>query len=113
MSTRRHTKMISAKQSLALVVLCHAICAAQVRPYTGVAIGVSGSGYTSPFFDANTGVDVDLRPLFVEAEVGADTANKQDTRDGYTAKAHGLLMLRVASGWHLGGGVRYSELTTS
>jgi hypothetical protein len=105
--------MISAKQFLALVVLCNAICAAQIRPYTGVAIGVSGSGYTSPFFDANTGLDADLRPLFVEAEVGADTANKQDTRDGYTVKAHGLLMLRVASGWHLGGGVRYSELTTS
>jgi hypothetical protein len=105
--------MISSKRFLALVILLNAICTAQVRPYAGGAIGVSGSGYTSPFFEGNTGFDVDLRPLFVEGEVGADTANKQDTGNGYTVIAHGLLMLQVARGWHLGGGVRYSELTTS
>jgi hypothetical protein len=105
--------MIFAKQLLAMTILFHAACIAQVRPYVGGAIGLSNSGYTSPYFDGNTGVDVDLRRFFVEAEGGADTANKQDTGNGYTVKAHGSLLLQVAAGLYFGGGVRYSEVTTS
>jgi hypothetical protein len=105
--------MARSKLLLAVIVLFNTVCIAQVRPYVGGAIGLSDSGYTSPYFDGNTGIDVDLGRFFVEAESGADTAKKQDTGNGYTLKAHGLLMFRVARGFYFGGGVRYSEVTTS
>jgi hypothetical protein len=68
MSVSTRGKMISSKQILAMMILFNAVCVAQVRPYIGGAIGLSDSGYTSPYFEGNTGVDVDLRRFFAEAE---------------------------------------------
>jgi hypothetical protein len=105
--------MILSRQFFVMAILFNAVCMGQVNPYIGGALGLSGSGYKSPYFDGNTGVDVNFHRFFAEAEGGADTANKRDTGNGFTVKAHSFFVLRVTRALSFGGGVRYSELTTS
>jgi outer membrane protein OmpA-like peptidoglycan-associated protein len=99
---------------LATVLLACAVGSAQVAPYVGGGIGGNGLSFQSPYYNADVGVDWgNLRPVFFEAEVGADTANPKPLADGYTFRAHGLVMARVTPHWRLGGGFHFSELFTS
>jgi hypothetical protein len=91
-----------------------AVASAQVAPYAGGGIGVNGLSFQSPYYNADAGVDWgDLRPIFFEAETGVDTANPKPLNNGYSLRAHGLVMLRATPRWRLGGGVHFSELFSS
>jgi hypothetical protein len=105
--------MTNPRNVLLAAILFSAVCAAQVQPYVGGGIGLDGAGFATPYYNGDAGVNVTLRRLFVEAEVGADSGNKLDTKDGYTVRTHGLLMLQATRRWRFGGGIHYSALTTS
>jgi hypothetical protein len=99
---------------LAAILLLGASGGAQVAPYAGGGIGVNGLGFQSPYYNADAGIDWgSLRPIFFEAEAGADTANPTPLKDGYTLRAHGLVMVRATPHWRFGGGVHFSELFSS
>jgi hypothetical protein len=99
---------------LATVLFSGAVGSAQVAPYAGGGIGVNGLSFQSPYYNADAGIDWgNLRPIFFEAEAGADTANPTPLRDGYTVRAHGLVMVRATPHWRFGGGVHFSELFSS
>jgi hypothetical protein len=98
----------------AAVLFSGAVVSAQVAPYAGGGIGVNGLSFQSPYYNADAGVDWgSLRPIFLEAEAGADTANPTPLKDGYTIRAHGVVMVRGTKHWRIGGGVHFSELFTS
>jgi len=87
---------------------------AQVAPYAGGGIGINGLSFQSPYYNADAGIDVgDLHPVFFEAEAGADTANPKPLNNGYTIRAHGVVMVRATPHWRFGGGVHFSELFSS
>jgi hypothetical protein len=99
---------------LAFVFFSGAAVSAQVAPYVGGGIGVNGLSFQSPYFNVDAGVDWGNRtPIFVEGEVGADTANPNGSKDGTTFRAQGVLMWRATTHWRIGGGVHFSELFTS
>jgi hypothetical protein len=54
-----------------------------------------------------------LRPLFLEAEAGADTANPTPLNHGYSIRAHGVVMARAKPHWRFGGGVHFSQRFSS
>ena len=91
-----------------------AVLSAQVAPYAGAGIGVNGLGFQSPYYNGDVGVDWgSLRPIFFEAEAGADTANPKGLDNGVTLRAEGIAMVRVTQHWRFGGGFHFSELFTS
>ena len=91
-----------------------AVGSAQVAPYAGGGIGANGLSFQSPYYNGDAGIDWGkLRPVFFEAEAGADTANPSPLNNGYTVRAHGLVMMRATPHWRLGGGVHFSELFSS
>ena len=94
------------------LVLASGTCFAQIRPYVGGGFGLPGMGFKSSYV-GDVGVDLTVRRLLVEVEAGADTGNKEDTGNGYTFRTHGLLMVRSTRPWLFGGGIHYSEVTTS
>ena len=99
---------------LAAVLFSGAIASAQVAPYAGGGIGVNGLSFQSPYYNADAGLDWgNSRPMFFEAETGVDTANPKPLKDGYTLRAHGVVMVRATPHWRFGGGVHFSELFTS
>jgi hypothetical protein len=99
---------------LATVVFWGALSSAQVAPYAGGGIGVNGLSFHSPYYNVDAGVDWGAQgPTLLEAEAGADTANPKPLKDGFTVRAHGLVMLRATHNWRLGGGIHFSELFTS
>jgi hypothetical protein len=99
---------------LATLLFLGAIASAQVAPYAGGGIGVNGLSFQSPYYNADAGVDWgNLRPIFFEAETGVDTANPKPLNNGYTLRAHGLVMVRATPHWRFGGGVHFSELFSS
>lgn len=71
------------------------------------------AGFNQPSYHADAGLDLNLHRWFAEAEAGVDSADDQQTRTGYILRAHGLLLLQATHHWRLGGGVHYSQLTTS
>jgi hypothetical protein len=91
-----------------------AVCSAQIAPYAGAGIGVNGLSFQSPYYNVDAGVDWGaLRPIFFEAEAGADTANPNGLEDGTTLRAQGIVMIRANEHWRFGGGVHFSELFAS
>ncbi len=94
------------------VVILAGICFPQVQPYVGAGFGLPGMGFSYSYV-ADAGIDVNIRRLFMQAEIGADTGYKEDVHDGYTVRTHGTLMLRTTKSWSFGGGIHYSALTTS
>jgi outer membrane protein OmpA-like peptidoglycan-associated protein len=99
---------------LAAVLCLGAVGGAQVAPYVGGGIGANGLSFQSPYYNADAGIDWgNLHPIFFEAEIGADTANPNPLKDGFTVRAHGLVMVRSTEHWRFGGGVHFSELFTS
>jgi hypothetical protein len=99
---------------LATVLFSSAVASAQVSPYAGGGIGANGLSFQSPYYNGDVGVDWgNLRPVFVEAEAGADTANPTGLNNGVTFRVHGVVMWRATRHWRLGGGVHFSELFTS
>jgi hypothetical protein len=99
---------------LATVVFAGVVSSAQTLPYAGGGIGVNGLSFQSPYYNADAGIDWgSLRPIFLEAEAGADTANPRPLKDGYTVRAHGIVMVRATPHWRFGGGVHFSELFSS
>jgi hypothetical protein len=95
-----------------LIFVAH-IARGQVQPYAGGGVGLAPAGFAQPSYNADAGVDLNLHRWFTEAEVGVDSANDQQTRNGYKLRAHGLFLLHATHHWRFGGGVHYSQLTTS
>ena len=96
------------------LVFSGAVAGAQTEPYAGAGMGVNGLSFQSPYYNGDIGVDWgDLHPTFLEAEVGADTANPNGVNNGTTLRAHGAVLWRASPHWRLGGGVHFSELFTS
>ncbi|HUJ95988.1 MAG TPA: hypothetical protein VLW84_12030 [Terriglobales bacterium] len=102
------------KQLLAMLAFVP-ICFAQnvVESYVDLGIGLAPAGFNSPAYHADAGDDLHLRRWFGEAEVGVDTADDQQTRTGFTVRAHGLFMFRATTSWRFGGGLHYSSLNTT
>jgi outer membrane protein OmpA-like peptidoglycan-associated protein len=99
---------------VAVILLSGTAVTAQVAPYAGGGIGANGLSFQSPYYNADAGIDWgNLRPIFLEGEIGADTANPKPLKDGYTLRAQGVVMLRATEHWRLGGGFHFSELFTS
>ena len=99
---------------LATVFFSGAAVSAQLAPYAGAGIGGNGIGFQSPYYNADIGVDWgSLRPIFFEAEAGADTANPNGLDNGVTMRAEGIAMVRVTPHWRLGGGFHFSKLFTA
>ena len=99
---------------LAAVLLIAASADAQVSPYVGGGIGWNGLSFRSLYYNVDGGMDWGTsKPIFVEAELGADTANPDPLKDGTTIRAHGLVMAKTKGPWRFGGGVHFSELFTS
>jgi len=89
------------------------LCLGQIQPYAGGGIGLAPAGFNQPKYNTDAGLDLKLHRWFTEAEVGADSADDQTTRTGYTLRTHGLLLIQATRRWRFGGGVHYSQLTTS
>ncbi len=98
---------------LFLLTSCLAFVHAQVQPYVGGGIGLAPTGFNQPSYNADAGVDLKLHRWLAEAEGGVDSADDQTTHTGYTLRAHGLFLVRATRRWRFGGGVHYSQLTTS
>jgi hypothetical protein len=99
---------------VATLLFSGAACSAQTTPYAGAGIGVNGLGFQSPYYNGDLGVDWGaLRPMFFEAEVGADTANPNGLKDGTTLRSHGIVMIKGKGCWRFGGGVHFSQLFAS
>jgi outer membrane protein OmpA-like peptidoglycan-associated protein len=99
---------------VAVILFSGAAVTAQVAPYAGVGIGANGLSFQSPYYNADAGIDWgNLRPIFLEGEMGADTANPKPLKDGYTLRAESVVMVRATEHWRLGGGFHFSELFTS
>jgi len=96
-----------------LLTACLGLLQAQVQPYVAGGIGLAPTGFNQPSYNADAGVNLKLHRWLVEGETGVDSADDQTTRTGYTLRAHGLLLVRATRRWRFGGGVHYSQLTTS
>jgi hypothetical protein len=105
---------VAPKLFAVIVLFLGAVVHAQTAPYAGAGIGVNGLGFQSPYYNADVGIDWgDLRPTFLEAEFGADTANPTGINNGTTIRGHGVVMWQTSPHWRLGGGIHFSELYTS
>jgi hypothetical protein len=94
--------------------LSGAACSAQVAPYAGAGIGINGLSFQSPYYNVDAGVDWGaLQPVFLEGEVGADTANPKGLNNGVTFRAEGVVMIKGKGRWRYGGGVHFNNLFTS
>ena len=110
----QESEMRASPKLLAIVLFSGAAVSAQVAPYVGGGIGVNGLSFQSPYYNADAGVDWgNLGSIFVEGEIGVDTANPNGLKDGTTFRAQVVAMWRVSPHWRLGGGVHFSELFTS
>jgi outer membrane protein OmpA-like peptidoglycan-associated protein len=99
---------------VAVILFSSSAARAQAAPYAGGGIGANGLSFQSPYYNADAGIDWgNPRPIFLEGEIGADTANPNPLKDGYTLRAHGVVMVRATKHWRLGGGFHFSELFTS
>ena len=98
----------------ATVLFYTAFSRGQVTPYVGGGVGWNGLSFQSPYYNVDGGVDWgNVKPIFFEAEIGADTANPKPLNDGTTFRAHGLVMIKTKGPWRFGGGVHFAELFTS
>jgi hypothetical protein len=88
------------------------------RPFFYAGAGLMGGGYAPLAAGAGGGLRIDSRRLLASAEGSYDNGRKTDDGDQPNPKGHdrgldGAAYFRLSSGWFLGAGARWSQLSTT
>ena len=81
------------------------------RPYVSGGLTLNGGGY-SPAGTIGIGVMTESRPIIFDAQASVDNAHKLDSNTGSTRYLSGTTFYRLSRGYYLGGGARWSKLST-
>lgn len=88
------------------------------RPFVYAGAGLMGSGYATLAATAGAGLRIDSRRFLFSAEGSYDNGHKTNDNTGPNPKGHdrglaGAAYYRFLSGWFLGAGARWSQLSST
>lgn len=88
------------------------------HPFVYAGLAVNGGGYSSLSGNLGGGLRIDTRRLIWEASGSYDNAHKAndntlDNEKGHSRRLDSSIYYRFGSGWFVGGGAGWSQLSTS